>query len=441
MKILKFIIISALLIILILIVVLGFLAVQKKRRPKVDENEKITLYYWGLFEPEEVMLDLIKDYQTLHPNVTIVYTQKKYDDDLDNYKRLLFQRLKAGKGPNIFRIHSTWVFDFLSQMSFDNKAFDVREYKESFYPVMSRQCVSPKGNIVCIPIMYDGLVLYYNKDVFAENNITPPSTWGDLAVVANNLTTLDDRNNILYSGIAMGTANNVDYAPDILALMFEQSNVKVPDDLTSREAQIALQYYVNFTANRHNGVWSSNMPNSRIAFATNRSAMYFGKLADIYAIKRINPTLNIGMAPVPQLPTYSGNTVNKSWASYWVEAVSNDSTEEEQIAAWDFLKWLSEEQQQIKLNQLTKNINGVGNIPSNTKLYNSFRTIKYIGPVLDQAPVAVSTIMSDKSGNSDYTNVFNTMINSALNGKVKYALEEAQKDYATTLKAHKEDFR
>lgn len=439
MKFSKILIIFAITIILIFSLILTILAIKKKSRPTVKDDEEITLYYWGLFEPESVMVDLIKEYQSLHPNITIVYTQKKYDDDLDNYKKLLFQRLKDKRGPDIFRIHSTWVFDFLSQMSFSNSAYTVKDYKESFYPVMVNQCVSPKGEIVCVPLMYDGLVLYYNKDVLTENNLDVPKTWGDLSVVAKNLTRYDKDGKFLVSGLSLGTGNNVDYSSDLLTLMFEQSGVKIPDELDSEKAQVALQYYTNFSS-KYN-IWNSDMPNSKVAFATGKSMMYFGKLKDLFDIKRLNPTLNIGMAQVPQLPTYAGGTINKTWASYWVETVSNDATDSEQQASWDFLRWLSEPDQQVKLYKNVKIVNNIGMIPSNSKLYDSFKNVTYIGPVLSQAPIAVSQITSDKVGNSDYSDLFKNLIDGYINGRSSGSLKKVKNDYEKLQKEHRKEFR
>ena len=445
MKLIKLLVIFAVSFLIIFALILTVLAIKKRSTPKVDSNKEITLYYWGLFEPESIMADLIKDYQKMHPNITIVYQQKKFDDDLDTYKKLLNQRLKEGKGPDIFRIHSTWVFDFLSQISFSNAAYSVKEYKESFYPVMVTQCVSPKGDIVCVPLMYDGLVLYYNKDMFNEHNVEVPKTWGDLSVVAKELTKYsDNKGGIEVSGVAFGTGRNVDYSSDLLTLLYEQSGVKVPDEIDSDKGKIALQFYTNFST-KYN-VWNLDMPNSKTAFAIGRSAMYFGKLQDLFDIKRLNPTLNIGMAQVPQLPTYAGGTVNKTWASYWVETVSNDATEDEQKAAWDFLKWLSEPDQEVRLYKMKKEIDGVGTIPSNSKLYDTFRDVTYIGPVLSQAPIAVSQITSDKVGNSDYSDLFKNLIDRYITDTNKSnllnnLLKQTKDNYNKLKREHRKEYR
>ena len=64
-----------------------------------------------------------------------------------------------------------------------------------------------------------------------------PTNWDDFRKVAFALTVRDDRGNIVRSGSAMGTTNNITNWPDILAILMLQNSV----DLANPDAAIDAQ--------------------------------------------------------------------------------------------------------------------------------------------------------------------------------------------------------
>lgn len=72
---------------------------------EVDEVEKITLTYWGLWEAEEIMNPIIAEYQETYPNIIINYSQQSYKD----YRERLQSALARDEGPDVFRFHNTWL--------------------------------------------------------------------------------------------------------------------------------------------------------------------------------------------------------------------------------------------------------------------------------------------------------------------------------------------
>ena len=90
-------------VVLLLFLILIFVGLLKGGARK---DEKITLSYWGLWEKESVMQEMIRLYKISHPNVDIEYM---LFDAKDNYRERLIERTKKGTGPDIFRYHNTWV--------------------------------------------------------------------------------------------------------------------------------------------------------------------------------------------------------------------------------------------------------------------------------------------------------------------------------------------
>lgn len=79
--------------------------IAKEQAPKASKTEPITLVYYKLFDDEDVMKPLIQQYQSAHPNVTIVY--KKYTDPVE-YENLIINELAQGEGPDVFSMPNYW---------------------------------------------------------------------------------------------------------------------------------------------------------------------------------------------------------------------------------------------------------------------------------------------------------------------------------------------
>jgi multiple sugar transport system substrate-binding protein len=389
----------------------------------ITSAQNVSLEYWGMFEVPEVMNGLIAKYNETHPGVKITYVDRNFDGDIARYKTTLLTRLKNGSGPQIFRAHSTWIPEYIREVSLNNKSIKLEEFRQRFYPVAETQCVLTDGRVVCIPLMYDGLVLFYNKEMFSALGIDAPETWDEVHDAAVKLTRYSgtDRNKeILVSGIALGTSNNVSYSTDILGLMLMQSGVKVPDGIDTEAAQAALTFYTNFANPSKDNVWSSTMGDSIEAFANQKAAMAFGTSQDILEILRVNPTIQLGVLSVPQLPDISGGTTTDTWASFWVESVSADASDAEQKASWDFLNWMSEADQQRTLFTETAKYKKFGFVPGNRELQDEVSKNPYIGNIAKQAIYSKTSIIADKIGNDKYANIFKMLIT---DGKVKEAKE------------------
>ncbi len=300
------------------------------------QTEQITLTYWGLWEPPELIQPLIDQYQATHPNITIKYEKQNPQQYLERLK----SRIAAGAGPDIFRFHNTWTQVLQNELApLPDSVMSKETYLKTFPGVFVND-LRIGNEIVGIPLEFDGLALYYNEDIFRSANITkPPATWDELRVTAAALTVRDQNGAIKIAGVALGTENNVDHFSDILGLMFYQNGVDFTKPLEKNGDKVsdALRYYTLFSAtDPKNRVWDRNLPNSTVAFASGQVAMYFAPSWRVFEIKAANPSLNFKIAPVPTLPGEAGST---TWASYWAEGVSAQS--QYQTEAWEFLRFLS----------------------------------------------------------------------------------------------------
>lgn len=372
-----------------------FFADKKPASPKPGENTPVTqpkeiidITYWGLWEDGEILTNVFSEFEAKE-GIRVDYRKQSHRD----YRERLEQALISGSGPDVFRYHMTWISMLSTQLAtIPTSIMTSAEYQQTFYPV-AYQTLQVNGGIVGIPLMYEGLALFYNKEMLANANLTVPSTWSELRGVANQLTVpgnLSARrdDNITQAGLAIGNASNVDHFADILALLILQ-NGGDPSDPTSQNVEDALTFYTNFI--KQDKVWSNNLPNSTMAFARGEVAMIFAPSWRALEIKEINPELDFAIAPVPQLSSEE----NIAWASFWVEGVNKNSSKQE--AAWKLLKHLSSQEALNKLFNSASLVRTFGEMYPRLDMANELNEDKFLAAYLADAPFAKSFPMASRT--------------------------------------------
>jgi len=362
-------------------------------------SEPVTLSYWGLYVPKEVMEPLINKYKKLHPNITINYEEQK-PSTVAEYKEKVATRITSGSGPDIFRAHNTW-FGYLNNImaSIPAEIMQETDYIQRFYNI-ALQSSKIGGQIYGIPLEYDQLILIYNKDFFSEAGIVnPPQTWEEFRINAIKLTKRDTTGAITQAGAGIGVVDNIHFATDILGYMFSQSDVTVPNFLDDPAALSVINYYKGLADS--DNVWSLNLPETPTAFANGKVAMIFGTTETLRDISATQKTINIGVTSAPQVPSLEGsnNLTDTYWANFWMESVSKNSTNS--VVAWDFLKFLSEEEQQKEYRNSLKlfetSVPAYGN-----KLLNTGISEEFIIPIIKGADKSTSGLIAGCAGNLSY---------------------------------------
>lgn len=407
-------------------------------------KKQVTLNYWGLFEPEPVFQQIIADYEKTHPNVKINYTMENLRDYRPRLQNALARQGTQSKtdvsgfalreGPDIFRIHLTWVpmlGNYLSAIPAD--IYGSADFEKTFYP-SAREHLKRQGQYVGIPLGIDSLVLYYNEDLLKSAGKTPPRSWNELKRLACELTVRDSQGKLRTSGIAMGTTNNVDHWSDILGLMMLQNGADLSNPAfcslgsgaSVGEGEVclgrdALTFYTIFASSQAcsdmednpGAVWDSLQPNSTYAFATGRVAMYFGPTWRAFEIKELNPNLNFKTIPTPKLEDKS-----LGWATYWVEAVSKNS--QNQKEAWEFLKYLSSKEVLEKLYSAQSALRGFGEPYPRVDMAGLLQNQPMVSAVIEQAPYAKAWYLSSRTADSGINDqiikYYEDAVNSVNNG-------------------------
>ena len=381
-----------------------------------------TVTYWGLWEDSQILKQVIADFESKNPSIKIDYRKQSHQD----YRERLQQAIDSGNGPDIFRYHVSWVPMLSTSLAaMPSSVMSLTEYKQIFYPAASTN-LQVGGQIVGIPMMYDGLALFYNKEMLKTANLDVPTTWAELRTAANKLTVPSNLNerrsdNITRAGLAIGNAGNVDNFSDILALLIIQNGGN-PANANSQYVKDAITFYTNFV--KQDKVWSDRLANSTTAFARGDVAMILAPSWRVHEVKNLNPNLDFAVARVPQLDSENP----ASWATFWAEGVSAKSKNKD--AAWAFLKYLSTPEVLRKFYNDASQYRAFGEVYSRTDMASELQSSELVGAYLADAPIAKSWYMSsfthDNGLNDQIIKYYEDAINAVLSStSVEKALETA----------------
>ncbi|OGG11683.1 hypothetical protein A2Z00_00620 [Candidatus Gottesmanbacteria bacterium RBG_13_45_10] len=371
----------AVFLVLIVLVVLG----GKFVLGLIAGSQPVTITYWGLWEDDAIVRNMLTEFESSHGNIKVQYVKQSPQQ----YRERLQAYINKGDGPDVFRFHNTWTPMLRNELAqAPTSVMTASEFSSTFYPVATNDLVGGQ-TIYGLPMMIDGLGLYYNEDLFASAGVTPPTTWEDVLNIVPKLT-VKNGDTILTSAIALGTTGNVENFSDIVATMMMQNGAKLTAP-TGTQAEEALIFYRKF-ASPSDPVytWNDTMDNSIYAFATGKVAMIMAPSWRAFDIKQIAPNLRFKIVPIPQLP---GNTV--TWASYWVEGVSTKSKYFKQ--AWEFVRYLTSKDTVSKLYTSESTSRLFGEPYARVELASILSADPYVGAYITQAKTAKSFPLASRT--------------------------------------------
>ena len=356
------------------------------RAPASESLTKpVTLTIWRTFEDEDVLRDTMTAYSTLHPNVSFDYRQVRSEE----YKQALLRAFAEGTGPDIFSIHNSWLGEYQSLMAplpktlkipytetkgtikkekvttvRDEPTITLRQLKSEFVDVVTDDVVrsyqattnsEAQDRIFGLPLSVDTLALFYNKDLLNAAGIAePPKTWDEFLADVIKMSSVGPNDQIIQSGAAIGTSRNVERAVDILSLLMLQTGTQMTSDRgraafsqaigdRSIPGAEAIRFYTNFASPLTQAYsWNAAQPSSFEAFASGKTAFFFGYSYHAPLIRNRAQKLRFGISEAPQ--TTGGRVIN--YANYWVESISKAS--KNQTWAWDFVQFAAKPEQAQK---------------------------------------------------------------------------------------------
>ncbi len=311
---------------IVALAICGFLAIGaifalRLYSPK-DKVPTPALVVWGTL-PQQQMIQFFSVLKQTTP-----YLEKISYVELpkDRYYQKLLEVFASGASerPDLFLI------DQANFLEFENKIYDI---SASFPPaalkseyVEACETFLVGGAVRAVPFYIDPLVLYWNRDMFANAGLSkPPESWTELITMTPKLTEFDSSLTIRQSAIALGGYDNIRNARGILSALFLQSDLRIVDTGSAARylvdlgeggrgegeapGESVLRYYADFSNPTKNVyTWNSSRPMDREEFVAGSLALYIGFASEYEELRKANPNLNFDIAPLPQRPTAKRRT-------------------------------------------------------------------------------------------------------------------------------------
>ncbi|MFN3301919.1 MAG: ABC transporter substrate-binding protein, partial [Patescibacteria group bacterium] len=271
--------------------------------PKKTLLPPITLNWWVIWDEPENFSDLINGFRNIYPHININVRKFRYEE----YKDALINSWARDAGPDIFSLPNTWLNEYKEWIepmpekvvlkkvvesgpgclkkarivSKEEKLLTLHQIREKFVPQVEKDVII-EGKIYALPLSFDTLVLFYNRDLLDTAKIPlPPKNWQEFTDQVKKLTLIDKEGNIYQAGAALGTANNIERPTDILSLLMMQVGTKMSDEAgyaTFNQplrgesnyfpAEEALRFYTDFQdKNKEIYTWHKEMPPALDFFA------------------------------------------------------------------------------------------------------------------------------------------------------------------------------
>jgi len=365
-------------------VVLGF-GCKGLSSEELSAAKRISLEYWTVYDDVGVINSLLAQYTAQRQHIRV--TVRQFSEQ-EIYERLV-EALAEDNGPDIISINNRQLGKYFTKI--DPMPLSVRDTTvvtvkknigtetvvntgsvtmptlrdlEANYVQTVKKDVVRGGGIYGLPLSLDVMALYYNKDLLDGVGIAePPKTWDEFQDAVKKITKVDSKTDeIIQSGAALGVANNISGADDLLYILFEQSGLSfvsdsgravfnyIPRDSSDSPPSVnVIDFFTDFAnSDRDTYSWNSNQQNALDKFARGSLAFFFGYSYHLPQIKARGPQLNLEIIPMLQLnPDKQVNVAN-----YWIQSVLKKSKNKEE--AWAVVNYLANTDANNKYLQATK---------------------------------------------------------------------------------------
>ncbi|HEU5348689.1 MAG TPA: extracellular solute-binding protein [Ktedonobacterales bacterium] len=312
-------------------------------------SSKVTITYLTHWSGPQIdqLNKAISDYNKIEPNVAIQVRNVPFG----NLLTTITTQAGSSSGPTIMGIYDLWMPQLVQNGVLATAPDAYAQDIQSAFPKSVTSGVSVDSKIYGYPNEIDLYALNYNKALFQEAGISAaPTTWAELESDAQMLTKRDSSGKITQQGFGIITSWNSGVVHPWLSLVNSNGGELLSADhkpqLTSTAAQQTADLYHKLIAVDHTTDPAMGEANASTTgpfldnFANGKTAMIIMANWWQSALKDSmkDNFKNIATAPIPVGPSGSGShSVSYSWS----DVVSAHASQDQQAAAWTFLKWLN----------------------------------------------------------------------------------------------------
>jgi raffinose/stachyose/melibiose transport system substrate-binding protein len=308
--------------------------------------DQVTLTLWHNHpEWKDRVLAILARFETLHPGVHVELTEMPNSA----YVPRMNTSLAAGEAPDIIALNA----------GPDTRAAALAGYTIDLSGKLDIASLTPSARAAClvdgklygVPILGAYTVgLYYNRDIFAREGLTPPATWDEFFAVAKALKAKNiapmiapAQDGTIPAFLYMLIASTILGADGLDEVRRGARKLTDPDLL--KAAVFLRDLYPFFQP----GALGTSYTEGKALFALGRGAMMEGGSADYAGFTTTNPKANLGVVPFPAPPGGKPATVTGMQQVFGVNAKTPRMAE-----AIGFLRWmLTKEPAQMVVDTIT----------------------------------------------------------------------------------------
>lgn len=167
-----------------LVVVVAFLATLVPAPVRAQTPVRLSFWSWRT-EDKWAYDRMIRVFQQRNPDIRVEFTPFRQVE----YNTILSSALTAGKGPDIIHLRAYGGLEtfaapgYLAPLDFDR----VPELRRFSLQTLAGAKARRDGKIYGVPFATQTLVIYYNKKIFAQHNLSIPRSWDELLALMKTL--------------------------------------------------------------------------------------------------------------------------------------------------------------------------------------------------------------------------------------------------------------
>jgi ABC-type glycerol-3-phosphate transport system substrate-binding protein len=295
---------------------IGFFAISKGK----SAGQTANIVVWGTISNETFDAALKNSSLKQNKLITVTYVKK----DKSDFDTAFVEALADGTGPDIVILRDDSMHKNRNKLFvIPYKNYSERTFKDTF--IEEGELFLSPGGVIAVPFIVDPMVMYWNRDLFSNNQIvSPPKYWDEMYSVIDKITHKDSSANITQSALSFGEWNNVTNAKEIMAMLLLQAGTPITSrtsqgvssvlnyqfDYPIAPSQSAVNFYTQFSnPTSPTYTWNRSLPSSLNFFLSGDLATYIGFASEIFSIQQKNSNLNFDVTYVPQVRDAAKKTV------------------------------------------------------------------------------------------------------------------------------------
>jgi len=142
------------------------------------------LDFWS-WRQEDVQAynEMIAEFEKLNPDISITYTAHQ----ATQYNTILTTALVGGEGPDIIHTRSYGSLETIAKPGYLEPLTDRVDLSLISPGALLGTTLRADGKVYAVPFATQTVLVYYNKDIFAANDIELPETWDEFIATAAKL--------------------------------------------------------------------------------------------------------------------------------------------------------------------------------------------------------------------------------------------------------------